>query len=76
MNIKNLNKANGIKILLEELQDQHQMIVRGDALGVTISGRYQDAAFVKTIQPHVLAELNGRIEAKKQELAELCITFA
>ncbi|VEI72903.1 Uncharacterised protein [Serratia fonticola] len=29
MNIKNLNKANGIKILLEELQDQHQMIVRG-----------------------------------------------
>ncbi|NCG55139.1 hypothetical protein [Serratia fonticola] len=75
MNIRNLNKANGIKILLEELQDQHRMIVKGDALGVTISGRYQDAAFAKALQPHVLAELSRRIEVEKRALAELGITF-
>ncbi|MBC3213852.1 hypothetical protein [Serratia fonticola] len=75
MDIKNLSKAADLKASLEVLQVQHQMIVRGDALGVTISGSYQDAAFVKAIQPHVLSELSRRIEAEKHALAELGITF-
>lgn len=75
MKIENLTKAIIVQDQLKDLEDQHRMIVKGDALGVTIVGRYQDAALVKAIQPHVLAELNVRIEAKKSELAELGITF-
>ncbi|WP_447874646.1 hypothetical protein [Serratia fonticola] len=75
MKLENLSKAIGIQEQLKGLEAQYHMVVRGEGLGITIQGSYQDDAFVDAIRSSVTGELSRRIGARKSELAELGITF-
>lgn len=75
MDIENLSQAHIVFQQLKELQSQKYIVSGGSGVGVTIQSAYQDDDFIEAIRPHVIAELDRRIEDKKGLLANLGITF-
>lgn len=75
MNADNLSKAYYINNEIKELQRQRNILESGAGLGVTIQSAYQDNDFLDAIRPHVVAELDRRIEEKKKFLSALGVTF-
>ena len=76
MKIENMAQAYYIKQDLDELQQKKRLVEGGGGLGLTIQSAYQDADFEEAIRPHVLAELENRIQQKKDALAELGVKFS
>lgn len=75
MNVENLSNANYIYNEMKELQRQKCILESGAGLGVTIQSTYQDNAFLDAIRPHVVAELDKRIQQKIEAIAKLGATF-
>ncbi|OKT42965.1 hypothetical protein ACN60_17375 [Escherichia coli] len=76
MNVENLSNAHYIYNEMKELQRQKGILESGAGLGVTIQSAYQYSAFLETIRPHAVAELNSRIEEKKSALVNLGASFS
>ncbi|MBS9489081.1 hypothetical protein KIP80_11115 [Citrobacter braakii] len=76
MNVENLSNANCIYNEMKELQRQKGILESGDGLGVTIQSTYQDKAFLDTIRPHAVAELERRIEEKQAVLVNLGVSLS
>ena len=76
MNVENLSNAHYIYNEMKELQRQKSMLESGAGLGITIQSTYQDNAFLETIRPHAVAELERRIMEKKKILSTLGATFS
>ncbi|MEZ7797941.1 hypothetical protein ABUS55_15445 [Citrobacter pasteurii] len=76
MNAENLSNAYYIYNEIKELQRQKGMLESGAGLGITIQSTYQDNAFLETIRPHAVAELERRIMEKKKILSTLGATFS
>ncbi|HBV3603383.1 TPA: hypothetical protein MDV36_000050 [Klebsiella aerogenes] len=74
MNINNVNAASILCEQLKELEGQYLLVARGEGLGITIQGRYQDDDFVNAIRRSVTGELSRRIGAVKHHLTELGVT--
>lgn len=75
MKAANFNEAYSIFQAMKSLQHQRTIVAGGNGLGVTIQSAYQEDALVDAIRPHVVAELDRRIEGKKAILSEMGITF-
>ena len=75
MNVENLSNAHYIYNEMKELQRQKSMLENGAGLGVTIPSTYQDNVFIEAIRPHAVAELDRRIEEKKNALSVIGVTF-
>ncbi|GAB2931454.1 hypothetical protein [Hafnia psychrotolerans] len=71
MDVKNLSQAHGLLQKIGELKREHDIVAAGGGLGVTVQSQYQDNEFVNAIRPHLLAELNKRIQAKQDHLKQL-----
>ena len=75
MNVENLGEAYYLNNEMRELQRQKVMLESGAGLGVTIQSTYQDNVFLEAIRPHAVAELDRRIEEKKNALSVFGVTF-
>lgn len=72
MKLTDLDTANHLFSALRELRSQKEH-VKGNGLGVTILGRYQDDVFLAAVRPFALSELDRRIAYHIHQLRELGI---
>lgn len=75
MKYENINKAIGLHEEYKKIQ-QNISDASGERLGITFHGTYQKEDFVKLIRPHVLEELNRRLDEVKSKLKELGVEFS
>lgn len=76
MKEKDLSRAYSVFQHIGELQKKRDLIAGGGGLGVTIQSAYQDAVFEEAIRPHVLAELERRIQEQKILLGDMGVTLS
>ncbi|MBB3691465.1 hypothetical protein [Sphingomonas sp. BK580] len=75
MKIADVSRA---KRLIDErltLATRRDDVERGNILGVTLSGEYQDKDMLNAVRPWVAAELQRRIDGIEHELDGLGVTI-